>query len=448
MVENQIISEMRQELNAYESMFNAFAINYLNVFLIYPATGTARIMKIDGYKTQGFGDVNYTSNYEMMLYTYIKNRVYAEDQEFLKNQLKLDNVVNELSKKEQIEIPYRIIEDKKIHYYSAHYIRVSKEGEELKIICGFRNIDEIINQEAKKKEEGMNKAYEALANAFYSLHRVDLINNTYYEIKASTHIKHSEIKGSNTFTNNINSVLDYVCIPAFIDDVKKFIDINTLDERMKERNSITIEFIGKFAGWVRMSYIKEDCDEYGHLWHVLLLVEVIDEEKRKEETLTILAQRDQLSGLYNRGTGEHKIKKYIENKESGLFCLMDCDYFKAINDNFGHEVGDKVIQAIADVLKKNSRPEDVAFRLGGDEFAVFVHGLTDLNAAEKLWDRVVSAFKQIEIEELKDYTISISAGCTFYDGNSNDNFNTLYKKVDDAMYISKKNIGYKMTFLK
>jgi diguanylate cyclase (GGDEF)-like protein len=448
MVENQIISAMKKELNEYESMFNAFAINYLNVFLIYPATGTARIMKIDGYKTQGFGDVNYTSNYEMMLYSYIKDRVYADDQRMLQKYLGLDNIVKELSTKEQFELSYRILEDRKLHYYSAHYIRVSKDGEELRIICGFRNIDDIVNQETKKKEEGMNKAYEALANAFYSLHRADIKNNTYYEIKSSSHIKYSELSENNTFTSNINSVMDYVCMPAFIDDVKAFIDINTLEERMKDKNSISIEFIGKFAGWVRMSYIKEDCDEYGHLWHVLLLVEVIDEEKRKEESLRLLAERDQLSGLYNRCTGENKIKQYIENNQKGLFCLMDCDYFKSINDNFGHEIGDKVILEISNILKKNAREEDVAMRLGGDEFAVFIPGIIEQSDAEENWKKMVNAFKNIHIKELEDYSLSISAGCSMYDGQSNDNFNTLYKKADDAMYISKKTLGYKLTFMK
>lgn len=448
MEEIKLKSERMKEFNEYDIFFNAFAINYLNIFLIYPSTGIAKIMKLDGYKTQGFGDVNYTSTYELMLNTYIKNRVYEDDQEFLKTKLKLENVISILSNEQQFEIPYRVLENKEIHYYSAHYIRISNDGEELKIIAGFRNIDEIINQEAKKKEEGMNKAYEALANAFYSLHRVDIINNTYYEIKSCAVVKEAELIDDNSYTTNINSILDHVCVSSFLDNVKEFIDIKSLDQRLKDKNFVTIEFIDKYVGWVRMSYIKEDNDASGHLWHVLLLLEVIDEEKKKEESLRILAEKDQLSGLYNRGTGENKIKNYIEVNKEGLFCLMDCDRFKSINDNFGHEVGDLVIQGIANVLKNNARKEDIVMRLGGDEFAVFIPGIVTQKEAEDIWNRMVKAFKKLKIKKLQDFVLSISAGCTLYDGSEYDNFNTLYKKADDAMYISKKTFGYKITFIK
>ncbi len=432
----------------YESLFNAFAINYLNIFLIYPNTGNCKILKLNGYKTTGFGNVNYVSNYEEMLSNYIKERVFDEDKAFLKMELSLDEVVRELESKDQFELPYRVIQDKQIHYYSAHYIKVNKPDEELLIVAGFRNIDLIISDEDKRKDEAMNKAYESLAKAFYSLHRVDIINNIYYEIKSSKYIKRGEIRGTNAYKENVDAVIDYVCTPEFHDLVKEFMDITTLEERLKHTNSVAIEFIGRFTGWVRMSYIVDDYDDYGHLYHVLLLVEVIDKERRREESLRVLAERDHLSGLYNRGTGEHKIKKFINQKVSGLFCLMDCDNFKSINDNFGHEIGDEVIRQIANVLKKNVHEEEISMRLGGDEFAIFLPNITREDEAKESWKKIVDGFKNIHIKELEGFTLSISAGCTLYDGGSEENFNTLYKKADDAMYISKKTFGYKLTFIK
>ena len=55
-----------------------------------------------------------------------------------------------------------------------------------------------------------------------------------------------------------------------------------------------------------------------------------------------------------------------------MFCLIDCDKFKSINDTYGHSVGDKVIIAVAEKLRKTCRDSDVVLRLGGDEFAIFM----------------------------------------------------------------------------
>ncbi len=446
--ENDTNQTMQMDNRDYESLFNAFSINYLNIYLIYPNTGKCRILKLNGYKTTGFGDVNCIANYDEMLSKYINERVFDEDKPLLNMELSLTEVVDELKSKGQFELPYRVIQDKQIHYYSAHYIKVNNLGKNFFIVAGFRNIDTMIIDEDKRKDEAMNKAYESLAKAFYSLHRIDIINNVYYEIKSSIYIKRGEVKGSNLYNENVDSVIEYVCAPEFCDAVKEFMDLSTLEERLKHTNSVTIEFIGIYTGWVRMSFIVDDYDDYGRLQHVLLLVEVIDKERRKEESLRVLAERDHLSGLYNRGAGEHKIKKFISQQISGLFCLMDCDNFKSINDNFGHEIGDEVIKQIANVLKKTIRESDIAMRLGGDEFAIFVPNVTSEEEAREIWKRCVDGFKNIKIKELDGFNLSISAGCTLHNGQTSDNFNILYKKADDAMYISKKTFGYKLTFIK
>lgn len=142
------------------------------------------------------------------------------------------------------------------------------------------------------------------------------------------------------------------------------------------------EFIGKVSGWCRERFIPVDYDADGRLWHVLYCVENIDEEKRRENRLMYLAQTDLMTGIRNRGSGENKITEYLVRKQCGLLCLLDCDKFKSINDTYGHVVGDKVIIAIADTLRKSCRDDDVVLRLGGDEFAVFIPGMLDKERAE------------------------------------------------------------------
>ena len=176
---------------------------------------------------------------------------------------------------------------------------------------------------------------------------------------------------------HINSVMNEFCTKAQRKEALEFVDISTVEDRLRGKNTIVHEFIGKVSGWCRERFIPVDYDADGRLWHVLYCVENIDEEKRREDRLMYLAQIDLMTGIRNRGSGENKITEYLVRKQCGLLCLLDCDKFKSINDTYGHAVGDKVLIAIADTLRKSCRDDDVVLRLGGDEFAVFIPVMLD-----------------------------------------------------------------------
>ena len=93
---------------------------------------------------------------------------------------------------------------------------------------------------------------------------------------------------------------------------------------------------------------------------------------------------------------------------------MDVDKFKDINDNFGHNIGDKVIRGIADVLKPTFRDEDIIFRLGGDEYAVYVMHLSEEEAGKAVMDRVFKKIAGMDIPELCGREICVSAGAVLF----------------------------------
>ena len=130
----------------------------------------------------------------------------------------------------------------------------------------------------------------------------------------------------------------------------------------------------------------------------------------------------------------------IERK-AGLLCLIDCDKFKSINDTYGHAVGDKVLIAIAETLQKVCRDKDVIFRLGGDEFAIFMPGIVEQKAAEKLFEILFENIRRIDIEEMEGKSIEISMGACFYEGTEEVSFDELYKNADSVMYQSKEKQG-------
>ena len=224
--------------------------------------------------------------------------------------------------------------------------------------------------------------------------------------------------------------------------VFEFTDIATLAERMKGKETIVHEFLGTVSGWCKERFIKVDAD------NVLYCVEVIDEEKKRENWLLYLSETDRMTGICNRGCGERKISEMLNKHIGGLLCLIDCDKFKAINDTYGHAVGDSVIIAVAETLQNSCRENDVVLRLGGDEFAMYIPGLLDRQAADLFTERVFAAISSIQIPEMGTKQIHVSMGASFCLEDEEISFDRLYKEADEAMYQSKKVEGCCVTFYK
>ncbi len=449
MNENIINSlSFEEELTNYARVIKALSINYLNVFTVKPEANRGKIIKLNGYITEGMINSGNDFDYMEMLKAYANKRVYKDDIALFLDNLNARKIIEEFANDtEQIEFSYRVIDRNEIHFYSAHYIRISQKGEPLRLVAGFRNIDNIVSSKEKEHYDGMAKAYASLANVYYSMHRINLVNGTFSEIKASPAIHQFQIPDSNDYKTNINVILRNVVDTPFLDQTLRFCALETLEERLKGKKFISFEFVGRFSGWVRATFIREDESKDGKLIHVLFAIQVIDESKQRENELRILAETDQLTGLLNRGTGERKIKEAVKSKEKGIFLLMDVDHFKTINDTFGHESGDIVIREISNCLKEASDGHKaILMRLGGDEFAIFAYGITEKAKIIGLWEKIVISFQNMSLGDEKKKKITLSAGCAIYDGEENEDFNSLYKKADNALYVSKKTNGFKFTF--
>lgn len=161
-----------------------------------------------------------------------------------------------------------------------------------------------------------------------------------------------------------------------------------------------------------------------------------------ERILRDLSEKDQMTGILNRGSGERKISEKIACGQEGVLCVLDCDKFKQINDTFGHATGDKVLIAVAEKMREVSRKDDVVFRLGGDEFAMFLSGILTKENAEHFFERFFDAIRTIKVSELNGYSISVSMGAVFYKGNQKEGFDVLYRKADEMLYQCKKIDGF------
>lgn len=145
-----------------------------------------------------------------------------------------------------------------------------------------------------------------------------------------------------------------------------------------------------------------------------------------------LARRDQLTGLLNRGAFAADI---AASRSGGVVVLVDVDWFKSINDRFGHQAGDLVLQEIAAHVTRALPPEAIIGRLGGEEFCIFLPG-RDLDEGAAEADALrVSIAKRDFVHEGRAIELTISAGVSELE--EADALDTAVRLADRALYRAK-----------
>lgn len=149
-----------------------------------------------------------------------------------------------------------------------------------------------------------------------------------------------------------------------------------------------------------------------------------------------LARQDGLTQLGNRRYFDEQLKRAMNqatrhNKQLGLI-VCDLNKFKAVNDNYGHPVGDKVLIHFAQALRESVRDSDSVFRFGGDEFALIIE-----HANHESLDAILSRIQHAVAKNrlLKKYNVSSSLGATFM--KNGDTEQSFYHRADQNLYLKK-----------
>jgi diguanylate cyclase (GGDEF)-like protein len=165
------------------------------------------------------------------------------------------------------------------------------------------------------------------------------------------------------------------------------------------------------------------------------------ERKRSAQRLTELARKDPLTSLANR-TGFHERVTHAATRarrQQHRFAIMflDLDCFKEINDQFGHEIGDTVLQVIGTRLAGVVRQYDVVARLGGDEFAVLLDDIGDTGEIATLAERIAGVFLEEITVGNRRHLVTASMGIASFP-EAGDTEAELLRCADQAMYVAKR----------
>ncbi|WP_241236332.1 GGDEF domain-containing protein [Brevibacillus marinus] len=147
-----------------------------------------------------------------------------------------------------------------------------------------------------------------------------------------------------------------------------------------------------------------------------------------------MARTDNLTGLYVRRYLDEQIKLSLEQDECGSLILIDVDYFKQINDTYGHQVGDEVLMQVARQLKQSVRETDIPARWGGEELAVYLPRV-NISHAFLVAERIRS---RVEAETKPRATISVGIASWDRHANQPDSVQTLFQRADTALYDAKR----------
>lgn len=181
------------------------------------------------------------------------------------------------------------------------------------------------------------------------------------------------------------------------------------------------------------------CDDAGVVTHHAHLLQHSGEEQRLEK-LSRLAFYDALTGLPNRNLFNDRLARALavgtRNRSSFALLYIDIDYFKHVNDTFGHETGDDLLCEVAARLTQSLRASDTVARWGGDEFVVILDGVTDQQSAARVASTLLAACGEPCVVRGHECRVTLSVGASFYPRDGYDAARLL-ERADRAMYEAK-----------
>lgn len=288
-----------------------------------------------------------------------------------------------------------------------------------------------LNNEQRSAMEQMAAELESAENAIIQQLNTITTNDVYYTEKHEKEFLFvSSLLGISAVV--LGFLLTVYIVQIILQRIKRIQgDIKTLNASLDQGDSSSQEAVSKIT-------TKDELAELEHDIKAVMsrLAKEITCREQVEKQLLTLATQDKLTGAYNRHKWEEQINMQLNLAQRGGYpfglILLDVDYFKRVNDQFGHQVGDQLLKRMVSELQQRIRLTDMLFRLGGEEFAILLP-MQDIESACKLAESLRSQMELLQVDNLPAFTISI--GVTSY--HDMDSEASIFRRADMALYRAK-----------
>lgn len=316
----------------------------------------------------------------------------------------------------------------KIHGWSkAIFVRIGDEKTLRRVLYLVENVNaqmtkleqEKVLLEQNRKQQNM---INALMNGYTSVVNVDFVTDKVEIFRINDRIKNALglTKEPPPFKALVEKYINTTVRDEDRDSLRKVIDESYIKEHLQVGNSLSKIFHNELGQYVEMKVVRtgEETTVFGFTNKNNEITEINDK-----------IYRDSLTQVMNR--------KYFDDKLASRHCqavvMTDIDFFKDVNDNYGHQCGDAALAAVASILSSSVRSLDRVVRYGGDEFLISFKDINHEVLKNRL-EKMRALAEKIQLQDYPNVQLTMSFGGTFGDGTVSD----MLSFADKALYESKK----------
>jgi len=316
----------------------------------------------------------------------------------------------------------------KIHGWSkAIFVRIGDEKPLRRVLYIVENVNAQMTKLEQEKElleqnRKQQNMINALMNGFASVVSVDFITEKVEIFRISDRIKSalSRTKELPPFKPLVEKLINTVVLEEDRDSLRKVADESYIKEYLPVGNSLSKIFHNELGQYVEMKVVRtgEETTVFGFTDKNNEITEINDK-----------IYKDSLTQVMNRKYFDDK----LATRNSQAVVMADIDFFKDVNDKYGHQCGDAALAAVATILSSSVRNLDRVVRYGGDEFLISFKGINHEVLKNRL-EQMRARAEKIKLQDYPNVQLTMSFGGTFGDGTVSD----MLSFADKALYVSKK----------
>ncbi|MCR4755062.1 MAG: GGDEF domain-containing protein [Lachnospiraceae bacterium] len=455
--QRNLVEDFNSRIRRLTGIITGIGKEYHTIWVINAKTKKMYLYRSTGENTNRYAvELGFRfDNYDRFIEEYV-DRCVVNSIESIQRDVKLDVVFSRIQDGEMFALDYmRLSDDGNMSYHQMAFALAGQPGETDNFILAYRDIDKSIRKHIADKRYLREQLdiVETLSRDYYNIFKINPKTGDVVILKLDGYVtKGMEGAGDKIYPYDV-LYKQYVKDRVYSEDQEWMYDAISLDT-VKRKLANNSEYVSSYrvmdngeVHYYQFTYVSINANiPDSDILAGFKNVDDIVESAKERQNLEILASTDIMTGILNRGSGERKVIDAMANDKAGMLCILDVDKFKDINDEYGHNVGDKVIRGIADALKLTFRDEDIIFRLGGDEYAAYVMNINNEEAGKLVMDRIFKEVAHMDIPELEGREIHVSAGAAFFKQGNKLSFEELYKMADSGVYESKKIHGSALNY--